>query len=69
MTNKEKQKEEQIGEFLTHLDNYISCKIADATADSSDSYTGMGVWEYERDMERTTFQGVSQQTRRHLWTV
>lgn len=47
--------EEKIDDFMTNLEELISCEISDATADCSDSYTGMGASEAKRKLEKSLY--------------
>ena len=57
MTNEEKQqKRDQISDFICKLDDYVACVVSDATADCSDSYTGMGASKARGEMEDALYE-------------
>ena len=47
--------EDKIDDFMTNLEELISCEISDATADCSDSYTGVGACEAKRKLEESLY--------------
>ena len=47
--------EDKIDDFMSNLEELISCEVSDGTADCSDSYTGMGACEAKRKLEKSLY--------------